>query len=114
MGRGARLLTEFDKLHEPRQALVEDGGLQPVDDRLPDLARGDESGAAQQPQVVGHGRLAQRESVGDFSRRVVALAEQIEDAPPRRVVQRAEEVVHAYISIIVETSKQGKLSFPPL
>ena len=88
------MLTAFDEFQKPCEALVEDGGLQPVDDRLPGLARGHESGAAQETQVVGHGRFAQGERPGDFSRRVVAFAEQIEDAPPRGIVQRPEKLVH--------------------
>ena len=90
------MLTAFDEVQEPGEALVEDGGLQPVDDGLPNLARGDEPGAAQKSQVVGHRRLAERERVGDLSRRVVAFAEQVEDAPPRGIVQRSEKVVHLY------------------
>ena len=76
------------------EAFVEDGSLQPVDDRLPHLACRDEPGAAQESQVVGHRRFTEGESVSDFTRRVVAFAQQIEDAPPRGVIQGAEEVVH--------------------
>ncbi len=47
--------------------------------------------------MVGHRRLAQRERPGDLTRREVPLAEQIEDAPPRGIVERAKEMVHGTI-----------------
>ena len=94
MGGGRQLFAAFDELEHPAEAFVEDGGFEPVTHGLAFLARGHEPGAAQQPQVMGHGRLAQVEGSGQFTGRMVALAEQIEDAPPRGIVQRAEEVVH--------------------
>ena len=88
------MFAAFDQGNEPGQAFVEHGGLQPVDDRLAGLARRNQARAPQQSQVVGDRRFAQRELCGDLTRRQVALAEQIEDAPPGGVVERAEEAVH--------------------
>ena len=102
---GARLFAAFDKSQAPSEALVENGGFEPVDDRLPDLARGDESRPAQQSQVVGHGRLAQGERGGQFAGGMVALAEQVEDVPARGIVQGAKKVVHPEHSMIRQLSK---------
>ena len=88
------MFAAFDEIHEPTQALVENGGLQSVADRLTLLVRGNQPRLAQQRQMVRHRRLAQRERGGEFARRVVAFAEQIEQPPPGRVVERAEEDVH--------------------
>lgn len=89
------MFAAFDQLQKPAQTFVEHGGLQAVTDRLAFLVRGNQPCLAQQPQVVRHRRLAQRERGGEFARRVVAFAEQIEQPPPGRVVERAEEDVHA-------------------
>ena len=99
------MFAAFDEFHEPAQALVEHGGFQPVADRLAFLVRGNQPRLPQQRQVVRHRRLAQRERGGEFARRVVAFAEQVEQSPPGRVVERAEENVHEIISILRQPSK---------
>ncbi len=95
---GALLLfAAFDQGQEPAQAFVEHGGFQAVADRLTFLVRGDQPCLPQQRQVVRHRRLAQRERGGEFARRVVAFSEQVEQAAAGRVVERAEENVHAAV-----------------
>ena len=104
----ARLLATLNESQEPGDALVEDGGFEPINDRLAGLARRDEPRPAQETQVVGHRRFAEVERGGEFAGRVVALAEQIEDAAACRIVERAKKIVHGHISIFLQSSKCGK------
>lgn len=91
------MFAAFDEFHEPAQALVEHRGLQTVTDQLAFLVRGNQPCLPQQRQMVRHRRLAQRERGGEFARRVVAFAEQVEQSPPGRIVQRTKEDVHGMI-----------------
>ncbi len=91
---GLIAFAAFDEVEHPAEAFIEHGGFEPVAHGLAFLTCGNESGAAQKSQVMGYGRLAQVERGGQFPGRVVAFAEQIEDAPTRGIVQRAEKKVH--------------------
>src|SRR5688572_25423150 len=79
----------------PRQVLLHGGDalvMQPVDAPGALWLLDHQAGVAQQPQVPGDGRPADRQRVGDLPDRALPAAEQFDDRPALRVAERLERV----------------------
>jgi hypothetical protein len=79
---------------QPGKGFFEHGGVERVADVLAILFREDETGLAEEIEVIGNARETDAEVAGDLADGEVALAQQFEDAAADRIIQRAEEPGH--------------------
>src|SRR5688572_3443601 len=74
--------------------LLDDCGVDLVDDLLPLALRQDEAGFAKHSEVARHGRPARGEVFGDGAGGLRSFAEEPEDLAARRVAEGTERIVH--------------------
>ena len=58
-----------------------------------DLRKGDDAGPPQDPQVLGHGRLAAVEGRGQLARAPRSALQELDDAAARRIGDRTERIL---------------------
>jgi len=67
---------------------------QAIEPTLPVDTHLDQTGLAQDPQMLGHQRLAAAELLDERTHRCLTLAQSVEDATPARFGKRVENIRH--------------------
>ena len=96
---GAPFIFAAD-VEEPVYQLLEDGGVEAVDDVLAAAFVIDEPGVFQDAQMVTDRRLRHLEAGGDLPCRHVPVGQELQDPAAGRVGQSLESVVHSNPSLI--------------
>jgi len=92
--RPAAAVGQAEQVGKAQQRFFQHRQVEPVGDAGAGLGGGHQLGITQHLEVGGQGGLAQGEAVGQFTGRHVTLAQQLQDAAPRRVAQGFEDLVH--------------------
>jgi hypothetical protein len=87
------MLVLSEHLEERPHQLLVNRRVETVHDALPLALGGDETGRAENAQVMGDGGKGHGQLFGDFAGRAVARGEQLEDSAPGRVGQGTEDAV---------------------
>jgi hypothetical protein len=86
-------LVGTEQVHEHGGDIVEDGGIEGVDDGLTASFGSDKVGGFEDVEVMGEGALGDGESLCDIAGAHTLLLEELEDFAPSRVGEGVEDVL---------------------
>jgi hypothetical protein len=92
---------------KPGVDLLEGLRAESIDPLLADRTGLDEPGVAQNTKVLGNLRLAEPQSLDDFSDRQWLPSEELDDLQPIRFRERAQDLLHARYIPLIEYVCQG-------
>ena len=84
-------LFEFD---QPNDAVLHHTGVERIKHELSPFFRENKPGLPEQIQMMRNRRLADLEMLGNRPGGEIAPAQQLENPPPRRIIQRFKQQVH--------------------
>src|SRR5436189_6134859 len=88
-----RVLRRAHPVEQMIDEILEDGGIEFVDDLLTVTLRKNEPGIAERAEVARHGRPRRREVLGDLAGGFRSVAKEVQNLAPRRVGE-CPECIH--------------------